>query len=76
MALRALRAQLLPQVQTAARIQKLLERRAKLTTAELAMHTRCVLCFACIHLLHAYLCAAIVLQDVMHAAGVAYPVYV
>ena len=33
-----------PQVHTAARISKLLERRAKLTTAELAMHTRCGLC--------------------------------
>lgn len=44
----ALRALLLPQVQTAARIKKLLERRARLTTAELAMHTRCIPCL-CLH---------------------------
>ena len=53
-ALCALRALLPPQVQTAARIKKLLERRARLTTAELAMHTRCIPClylyrtFACV----------------------------
>ena len=78
-ALRALL--LLPQVQTAARIKKLLERRARLTTAELAMHTRCIPClclyrtFACVPVLgplHAYLCAIIALQDGAHAAGVAH----
>ena len=77
----ALRALLLPQVQTAARIKKLLERRARLTTAELAMHTRCVpsLC------LNRHLACVAVRNDNLnphdspaegHAAGTAYHTYV
>ena len=60
---------LLRQVQTAARIKKLLERRARLTTAELAMHTRCVL-YLCLHRHFARLAVrGNCLQDIMHAAG-------
>lgn len=76
-ALCAPRAPLLPQVQTAARIRKLLERRAKLTSAELAMHTRCGLC---LHLRRPVACLAVCVDSPCsasrYAAGMAYHRYI